>query len=134
MGSSKKHYWVYVIQSQQPRYGKNGENLPGFFYVGMTTEPARRLREHNGLKRGGGKYTSKLRPWEARALYGPYDNRGEALRAERQLKRQKRGEGRLRWAKKDSPLCWGEGVEHPWVDDPYGWDPPPKVRRDASED
>lgn len=24
-----KHYWVYVIQSEQKRYGKNGKELPG---------------------------------------------------------------------------------------------------------
>lgn len=125
------YYWVYVIQSLAPRVDKRGRPRPGFFYVGMTTDPARRLREHNGLyadgKPGnpkGGKYTSKHRPWEARALYGPFDNRSEALRAEYRLKRQKRGAGRLKWSKKDSPLCRGEGPNHPWVTDPEGWKPP----------
>jgi predicted GIY-YIG superfamily endonuclease len=126
-----KLYWVYVIQSLVPRTNKRGKSLPGFFYVGMTTDPARRLREHNGIKangepglKGGGKYTSNHRPWIARALYGPFGSRSDALRAEYALKRQKRGEGRLRWTVDDSPWCRGEGVNHPWVTDPVGWRPP----------
>ena len=125
-----KLFWVYVIQSGQARTSKNGKPLPGFFYVGMTTEPDRRLREHNGVKadgtqgkKGGGKYTSKHRPWVARALHGPYFTRSEALRAEYALKRGKRGSGRLRWTPDDSPLCRGEGVSHPWVHQP-DWKPP----------
>ena len=127
----KSLYWVYVIQSAQVRTGKRGNPLPGFFYVGMTTDPARRLREHNGLyangKPGnpnGGKYTAKHRPWEARALHGPYFSRSEALRAEYKLKRSKRGKARLTWTPEDSDLCRGEGVGHPWVEDPQGWKPP----------
>ena len=126
-----KHYWVYVIQSEQKRYGKNGKELPGFFYVGMTTDPSRRLREHNGLyangKEGnpnGGKYTSKHRPWVARACFGPYASRSEALKAEYKLKRTKRGASRCKWSSKDSPLCVGLGEAHPWVSDSSGWKPP----------
>lgn len=126
-----KLYWVYVIQSLAPRTDKRGSARPGFFYVGMTTDPARRLREHNGFyadgKPGnpkGGRYTSNHRPWEARALYGPYNTRSEALKAEYRLKRQKRGAGRLRWSTQDSSLCCGEGPNHPWVSDPTGWKPP----------
>ena len=118
-------YWVYVIQSENVRVGKKGKPLPGFFYVGMTTDPARRLREHNGLyangKQGnpkGGKYTSKHRPWVARACYGPYTSRSEALKAEHALKKCKRSTARCHWSVKDSPLCRGEGVNHPWVVDP----------------
>lgn len=125
-----KLYWVYVIQSEQPRFGARGQELPGFFYVGMAVDPSVRLRKHNGIKangqpglKGGGKYTAKHRPWVARALYGPYFTRSEALRAEYALKRQKRGEGRLKWSSKDSDLCRGEGPSHPWVRDP-SWKPP----------
>ena len=117
-------YWVYVIQSEQVRFDRRGRKRPGFFYVGMTTDPARRLREHNGEIKGGGRYTSKHRPWSARALYGPYVDRSEALRAEHALKRKKRGVQRMKWSSDDSPLCRGLGPEHPWVRDPVGWKPP----------
>ena len=111
-------WWVYVIQSQVPRYGRRGKQLPGFFYVGCTTAPPRRLRQHNGEIKGGGKYTSKHRPWEPRALYGPYTCQSTAMKAERALKRGKRGLGRLQWTNQDSVWCWGLGTEHPWVADP----------------
>jgi predicted GIY-YIG superfamily endonuclease len=114
-------WWVYVIQSESPRF-KNGKRLPGFFYVGSTTDPARRLRQHNGEIKGGGRYTAKHRPWSPRALYGPYEDRSEAFRAEMALKRGKRGEGRSRWSPDDHELCRGEGPEHPWVSEPT-WRP-----------
>lgn len=127
-----KHYYVYVLQSEQKRVSKKtGRELPGFFYVGMSVDPARRLREHNGRyangkmgKKGGGKWTSQHRPWVARACFGPYPSRSDALRAEYRLKHSKRGEARCHWTPEDSPLCCGEGVDHPWVADPVGWRPP----------
>lgn len=114
-------WWVYVIQSEQPRFTKRG-SAPGFFYVGSTTNPARRLRQHNGEIRGGGRYTAKHRPWIPRALYGPYANRSEAFKAEIALKRGKRGAGRTRWSSDDHALCRGDGPEHPWVKD-ASWKP-----------
>ena len=107
-------WWVYVIQSCEPRPG----GKPGFYYVGCTNDPSRRLRQHNGLLTGGGKYTSKHRPWESRALYGPYGGRSEALKAEWALKHGKRGRGRICWTTFDSPWCRGLGPNHPWVKDP----------------
>jgi predicted GIY-YIG superfamily endonuclease len=125
-----KLYWVYVIQSVVQRTSRKGTPLPGFFYVGMTTDPTRRLREHNGLyangKEGnpkGSKFTSKHRPWEARACFGPYETRSDALRAEHALKKGKRGYNRCLWTPEDSPYCKGEGINHPWVTDPTGWKP-----------
>ena len=140
MVGSSKLYWVYVIQSEQRRFGSRGQELPGFFYVGMAVDPATRLRKHNGTKangqpglKGGGKYTAKHRPWKARALYGPYFTRSEALKAEYALKRQKRGAGRLRWSPEDSPFCRGEGTNHPWVTD-QTWKPPSfEAWRDSEE-
>jgi predicted GIY-YIG superfamily endonuclease len=115
-------WWVYVVQSQQPRYGKRGNRLPGFFYVGCTTDVYRRLREHNGLyangKPGnpkGGKYTSKRRPWRLMAVHGPYSGQSEAMKAERALKKGKRSTGRLKWSTADSKWCRGLGVGDPRV-------------------
>lgn len=106
---------MYVIQSLQVRTGKRGNRLPGFFYVGMTTEPGRRLRQHNGSISGGGRYTSKHRPWEVRAIYGPYEGKSEALKAERALKHGKRGESRCNWTPSDSKWCRGMGTGDPRV-------------------
>ena len=118
-------FWVYVIQSADTRVSeKTGKTLMGPTYVGMTVDPARRLRQHNREIVGGAKATSKHRNWQARALFGPYSSRSEALRAEYRLKRSKRGKARCHWTPEDSPLCRGEGVDHPWVADPVGWRPP----------
>lgn len=114
-----KPYWVYVIQSQQVRVGKRGNPLPGFHYVGMTTDPKRRLRQHNGEIKGGGRYTSRLRPWRLRAVWGPYADRSEALKAERALKRSKRGTARCHWTPEDTykgvSWCRGLGPDDPRV-------------------
>lgn len=108
-------WFVYVIQSQVTRVSaKTGRTLPGFFYVGSSTDPRRRLLQHNGLKSGGGKYTSKSRPWKLMAVHGPYANRSEGFRAEKALKKL-RGQRRLNWTTKDSHWCRGPGVNHEWV-------------------
>jgi len=120
-----KSLWVYVIQSAETRASeKTGRTLEGPHYVGMTNDPARRLRQHNREIKGGARATSRHRDWQARALYGPYPNRSEALKAEYALKRGKRGAARCKWTPEDSPYCRGEGVLHPWVADPTGWKPP----------
>ena len=115
-------WFVYVIQSLEDRHGKRGSRLPGFFYVGATTDVYRRLREHNGLyangKPGnpkGGRYMSKHRPWELRAIHGPYSGQSEAMKAERALKKGKRSTGRLKWSTADSKWCRGLGVDDPQV-------------------
>ena len=110
-------WWVYVIQSQEIRTGKKGNPLPGFHYVGCTTDPARRIKQHNGVLVGGGKYTSKHRPWVPRALYGPYNGRSNAMKAEYALKHRKRSTARTRWSASDSPWCRGFGPKDPWVTD-----------------
>jgi predicted GIY-YIG superfamily endonuclease len=114
-GPPEREWWVYVIQSLEKRYGRRGRPLPGFHYVGCTTDVLRRLRQHNGEIVGGGKYTSKHRPWELRAVYGPYADQSEALKAERALKHGKRGTARLAWSPSDSKWCRGLGTAHPLV-------------------
>lgn len=111
-------WWVYVLQSLSPRVSRSGATLPGFHYVGCTTNPSRRLREHNGeLKGRCGKYTAKHRPWRMRAIFGPYVNRSEAMKAERALKKGKRGPSRCLWSISDSHWCRGLGVLDPRVED-----------------
>jgi len=110
-------WWVYVIQSEEVRFSeRTGKKLDGFRYVGSTTNPARRLRQHNGEIRGGGRYTSKHRDWEMRAIFGPYANRSEAMKAEMALKR-KRGRAREQWKPSDSEWCRGLGTADPRVEE-----------------
>lgn len=119
---SDSEWWVYVVQSLEKRFGKRGNPLPGWHYVGCSTDVYRRLREHNGLYADGSmgnpkgsKYTSKHRPWELRAIHGPYFGQSEALKAERALKHGKRGTDRCRWSTRDSAWCRGLGAEDPLV-------------------
>lgn len=108
-------WWVYVLQSLEVRFGKTGKQLPGFHYVGSTTDPARRIRMHNGEIVGGGKYTSNFRPWEMRAIFGPYVGQSDALKAEMALKHGKRGVDRVNWKPEDSMWCRGLGKNDPRV-------------------
>ena len=110
-------WWVYVLQSEKPRFGKRGR-LPGVHYVGCTTNPTRRIRQHGGELVGGGRYTAQHRPWVPRALFGPYPDQSTAMKAERALKRGKRGKQRPLWSPTDSKWCRGLGPRHPWVTDP----------------
>ena len=113
----QSEYCVYVIQSLQVRTGKTGKPLPGFHYVGCTTDVKRRLRQHNGEIKGGGKYTAKHRPFELRAIFGPYYGRSEAMKAEYALKHSKRGVARRHWCPEDSPLCRGLGINDPRIEE-----------------
>ena len=116
---SDREWWVYTIQSQQVRVGKRGNALPGLFYVGMTVQPHRRLRQHNGIIKGGGRWTAKHRPHVLMAIYGPYANQSEALKAERALKKGKRGANRCRWSPEDTykgvSWCRGLGPDDPRI-------------------
>ena len=69
-------WYVYVLSSARIRRS----------YVGVTTDPDRRLGQHNG-RPGGARATRAGRPWERVALHGPFATRGEALRLERPIKR-----------------------------------------------
>lgn len=110
-------WFVYVLQSLAVRRGKRGQVLPGFHYVGCSTDVARRVDEHNGLRPGGGRYTEKHRPHELRAVFGPYYGQSEALKAERALKHGKRGVARVHWTPVDSKWCRGLGPDDPLVEE-----------------
>ncbi len=113
--SDPNQWWVYVIQSQRVRLGKQGQPLSGRTYVGASTDPERRLRQHNGEVGGGAKATRGRGPWVLRAVYGPYVNRSEAMKAERALKIGLRGPSRWGWSPEDSHWCRGLGPEDPRV-------------------
>ncbi len=66
-------------------------------YVGITTDPERRLTQHNGEAPGGAKSTRGGRPWRLAKVHGPFADRSAATKAERALKRL-RGAARLSWS------------------------------------
>ncbi len=49
----KCKYYVYLLKS----------DVSNKTYIGYTTDPYRRLLQHNGIKSGGAKHTRKDRPW-----------------------------------------------------------------------
>lgn len=54
----------------------------GWTYTGYTTDPIRRLSQHNGLRAGGAKSTRAHRPWEYVALVRGFSDKSSALRWE----------------------------------------------------
>jgi predicted GIY-YIG superfamily endonuclease len=63
-------------------------------YVGVTTDVARRARQHNGELRGGARTTRAGRPWRIGVVRGPFGSRGAAQVVEHALRRR-RGLARL---------------------------------------
>ncbi len=68
--------YVYLLQSQQD----------GTYYVGWTTQPVRRLGEHNS---GASTYTSRKRPWQLVGIE-PHSSAEAAKAYERSLKHSPR--------------------------------------------
>jgi len=68
-------YYVYLLRCQD-----------GSLYTGVTTDPARRLRQHAGLLPGGAKYTAARRPAAFAAVWEAGE-KSAALSLERRLKR-----------------------------------------------
>ena len=60
-------------------------------YAGITTDPKRRLKEHNESSRGA-KYTRARRPVGSLVILGSYTKVGDALRAEKKFKSLSRRE------------------------------------------
>ena len=84
MSEARDGWFVYVLLSRDARRT----------YVGISTDPERRLAQHNGERAGGARSTRAGRPWTRARLHGPYERRGDALRVERALK-NRRGDARL---------------------------------------
>ncbi len=75
MSVSSGAWYVYLVRCAD-----------GTFYTGITTDPARRLAQHNGERAGGARYTRSRRPvvlvWCERCA-----DRGSAARREAALRR-----------------------------------------------
>ena len=69
-------WFVYVLWSESR----------GRTYVGISTDPERRLAQHNGERPGGARATRGGRPWVIGARYGPYPDRSQASREELRVK------------------------------------------------
>lgn len=85
----------------------------GRLYTGISTEPERRLREHNGGPRGA-KYTRSGRPWKIVRLE-EVPSRSAALKREHAIKKMNRA-AKLALAGLAAPL---EVTENLFVDLPH---------------
>ena len=72
--------YVYVLRSASPGTKRS--------YVGVTNDPMRRIRQHNGSLQGGAKYTKKFGPWRFHAIFR-FDSRHDALSVEWKVKHRK---------------------------------------------
>ena len=70
-------YVVYILQSG---------NLS---YVGMTNDFIHRWRQHNGLIKGGARYTKKATKWEPVCIIDGFINKQQAMQCEWKLKSRK---------------------------------------------
>ena len=70
-------YYLYILYS----------NSSDKFYVGQSSDPWRRLEEHNTSPLNT--FSSKHRPWVIKSIFGPFENRSEAMNLEKFIKKQK---------------------------------------------
>jgi putative endonuclease len=70
-------YYIYILRSASST----------LCYVGHSDDPWRRLVEHNTSPHNT--YTSKHRPWTLEAVYQVGNDRSEAMRIEKFIKKQK---------------------------------------------
>lgn len=69
-------YLVYLITC---------DNL---YYIGMTNNFTRRIQQHNGILKGGAKFTKKRRDWNPILMINGFKNKQEAMQCEWALKRR----------------------------------------------
>ena len=70
-------YYIYILYSERS----------DLYYIGYSHDPERRLISHNTSERTT--FTSKHRPWKMVANFFASDNRGDAMKIEKYLKKQK---------------------------------------------
>lgn len=88
-----RQWFAYVLRSSDARPR---------VYVGMTCNPARRLRQHNGEIAGGARRTRGGRPWAFDIVVAGFATARQAMQAEWRIKRARGDvaaaiEGRSRW-------------------------------------
>ena len=71
-------FFVYILKSE----------VDGSFYIGYTSDLAKRLKEHN---EGLSVYSSRKKPWIV-VYYEKFEVKSEALKREKFLKKQKNRE------------------------------------------
>ena len=70
-------FYLYILHSA----------TSDIFYIGITDNPARRLKEHNESEHVT--FTSKHRPWALKAVFRIGENRGDALKLEKFIKKNR---------------------------------------------
>jgi structure-specific endonuclease subunit SLX1 len=65
-------YYCYILRSINPSFTNNT-------YVGFTTDPKRRIRQHNGELTGGAKATFSKRPHEIYCIISGFKTQHDAL-------------------------------------------------------
>ena len=68
-------FFCYLIKSQNDKYLNDT-------YIGFTDNPLTRIRQHNGIIKGGAKKTSKKRPWVLVLVISNFPNKILALKFE----------------------------------------------------
>lgn len=68
-------YFCYLLKSQNEKYKDDT-------YIGFTDDPLKRLRQHNGIIKGGAKKTSHKRPWVIVIVISNFPNKILALKFE----------------------------------------------------
>jgi len=71
-------YFIYIL------YSSKGDK----YYIGYSPNPVKRLSEHNSYENKT-KFTAKYQPWEMKAYFKVSTTRGEAIKVERFIKKQK---------------------------------------------
>lgn len=84
LSASPDHFHVYLLRSCK--------NSRRSFYIGKTTDPKKRIRQHNGEILGGAKQTRKAskRPWEMIVVVEGFPSRTSALQFEWQWQHPKK--------------------------------------------
>jgi structure-specific endonuclease subunit SLX1 len=68
-------FFCYLLKSLNEKYLNHT-------YIGFTDDPLKRIKQHNGILKGGAKKTSKKRPWAIVLVIANFPNKILALKFE----------------------------------------------------